>query len=391
MSFMNNLMINYIFGFSVFASLLWFYYYFGLYFLSTPTPTKKYKGRKALIVPVYNENSKELTDTINSVKRVRHEFDAILFVNDGSTNDVAEVLKKNLEEKEYYNMFRNRGKREAQAKGIQLLTDCYGKDYFDSFVMMDSDTVLTRTSVRNLCRKMVFEDVGGVTAQILVKNKTTNFLTRCMSAMYWSSSNIWRQAPANYGYQQVMNGQLTVYRAKPIIELLPKYITQTFRGVKCTYSDDRWLTHHLQTDFGLRMEYEREAIAYTYVPETFKGAWKMLMRWKKGSLRETLLVTKHFFRKPLLVLDCWWNHLVSIGQLIIRIIVVVIAFSFPLVLLYYFMIIAMISVVYGFDMLIRNPKEIPYRVGWSFLNEFYFGFIIVGAIFGLQRQSWETR
>jgi len=388
--FTSNLFLNYLLFFSIFAGSLWFYYYLGLYGFESSKPKKQYKKRVCAIIPTYNEDEKNLVDTIKSIQNCK-EIDYFVFVDDGSKNNVKEVLRENLNPENYIICAKNGGKRQAQAEGMESIVKRFGLAYFDSVVMLDSDTTFEKDAIKNLIQRMQFEDVGAVTANVKVKNRTDNFLTRCLSAMYWSSSNIWRQAPANYGYMQVTNGQLSVYRFIYIYDLLPAYLNQTFMGQKCAFSDDRWFTQHLQTDYNLRVDYEPTAVAYTYVPNKFKNTWKMFLRWKKGSMRETLLVTKHLFRKPLLVIDCWANHLVSLMQLSIRLVIIYLAFIHPMIIIYYLLIITAVSIVYGFDMLINNPKEIPYRIGYSILNELIFGWITIQAIYTIKNQGWGTR
>jgi hyaluronan synthase len=388
--FTSNFFLDFLLFFSFFAGFLWFYYYCGLYLFSTPKPRKEYAGKVAAIIPTYNEDSKNLRDTIKCIRECE-DIETFVFVDDGSKNNVKQTLTKLLPQSNYIICEKNQGKRHAQYEGIDYLTKKYGEDYFDCFVMLDSDTTFRKDAIYNLIQKMQFRDVGAVTANVLVKNRTDNLLTRGLSAMYWSSSNIWRQAPANYGYMQVTNGQLSVYRAKPLIWFRDKYLGQTFCGNKCAFSDDRWFTQHLQTDYNLRIEYEKSAIAYTYVPNMIQPCWKMMLRWKKGSLRETLLITKHIKRHPMLVLDCWWNHLVSIFQLIVRVSILILTLFHPIVFLYYLAIVTVISIVYGLNMLLENPKEIIWRIYYSFLNELIFGWLIVFAIKDLKNQGWETR
>jgi hyaluronan synthase len=386
----SNIFLNFIMIFSTIASTLWFFYYFGLYAILDRRPNKAYNGRLCLLCPVYNEDLNNLENTIKRAKENKY-LDELMFVNDGSQNDVSSVLKNNLEDWQYVDNKINQGKRHAQADGIKKIRKLYGDNYFDAFVMIDSDTLIEPNTIHELKKKLAFNNVGAVTAQVLVANRTENILTRALSAMYWSSSQIWRKSATRYNYCQTTNGQLTVYRAKPIIELLPQYLTQTFLGNKCAFSDDRWFTQHLQTDYNLRIEYEERAIAYTYVPNSYRKAWKMLLRWKKGSLRETLLVTKHFFKKPLLVLDCWWNQLVAIGQLVIRLSIIMLMFVNPLVILWYLMIVGIISMIYALDMIFHDPKQIPWRIAWSWMNELYFGYLIIFAVKGIRNQGWGTR
>ena len=388
--FTSTFFVNYLLFFSVFAITLWIYYYFGLYGLSNPIPNQSYTKRVCAVIPTYNESQENLIDTIYCIKNCK-EIEDFVFVDDGSKNNVSEVLKQFLPKENYIIADKNGGKREAQAIGMRHFVNKYSQTYFDSVVMLDSDTTFKEDAIEKLLRRMSKKNMGAVTANVQVKNREDNFLTRCLSAMYWSSSNIWRQAPANYGYMQVTNGQLSVYKFKPIYELLPIYLTQTFWGQKCAFSDDRWFTQHLQTDYSLLIDYEKESIAYTYVPNTFKSCWKMFLRWKKGSLRETLLVSKHITTNPMLVLDCWWNHLVSLFQVTIRVSVIILTFFFPMVLLYYLGVVCFISLIYGFNMIVENPREIPFRLGYSMLNEFIFGWQIIIGIYQIRNQGWATR
>jgi len=391
--FSSNFWYGYLLYFSIFAQVLWFYYYYGLYFVKIEdVKLKKYTGKTCVIVPSFNEDLVNLKDTIESVKNA-DGVDHMIFINDGSSrNDPLSLFVNSLQSNEYIYYKDNRGKRDGQVAGIFYAKKLFGENYFDTYIFMDSDTVVEKDTFTKLIRQMANPKVGAVTAQILVKNKDSNWITKSIAAMYWSASNIWRQAPANYGYMQVTNGQLSCYRAKYIDKLLPQYINQKFMGRICSMSDDRWFTQHLQIDFGLQIKYEKEAIAYTYIPEKILPAYKMFLRWKRGSLRETLLVAKHIKTKPLLVIDCWWNNLVSVFQCILRIGIIILIFFFPIVILYYMTIVAVISTYYGLEMLIHEPKQIPYRILYSFLNELVFGWVIIHAIITISQQGrWATR
>jgi len=162
----------------------------------------------------------------------------------------------------------------------------------DVFICMDSDTILKNNSIINLLKPFNDSNVGGTTACVLVKNENENFLTKSISAMYWSASKIWRQAPNSYGFVQVTNGQLSAYRYNIIMDLLSKYISQTFMKTECTLSDDRYITHHIQTDYNKKIVYVNDAEVYTYIPNSFIKCYNMFVRWKKGSWRESILILK---------------------------------------------------------------------------------------------------
>lgn len=390
--FTSNFWIGYLLFFALFAKSLWFVYYYALYGISSKKPGPLYKGKTALIVPAYNEEIDKLTDTVEHAVKAKG-IDEMVFINDGSDKtDVGGALRA-LQKKHNFrfkvvDLKQNVGKRSAQHAGLQVISDDV-----ETIVFMDSDTILQKNSVQELTRQMNDPKIGGITACILVKNKNDNLLTKATAAMYWSASHIWRQAPGNMGFIQVTNGQLSCYRASVIRDLMPRYLTQDFMGVRCTLSDDRYITHHMQTEYGLQVAYEPRAEVYTYVPNTFKGTYKMFLRWKRGAWRESLLVLSQAKKKPLLVADIWANHAVQVMQTIVRLAVLMIGiFINPMVIVYYFGVVLIISLLFGYHMIWYNIKELPYRLVYSVMNEAFFAWTHVHALLTIQHQGkWATR
>ena len=386
---LNNLML----AFVILSGIMWFYIYFGLYFVKEKTYNKLYKGKVCLIVPSYNEDLGNLENTIINIKKVKR-FDHIIFINDGSDrNSPSKLFRKYLTKDQFVDNKINQGKRHAQLDGINKAIKLFGKNYFDTFVTIDSDTIVDEQSIIELLKPMVDKNIGGTTGQVLVLNRNDNILTKCSSAMFWSSNNIWRKSPSNYGYLQVTNGALACYRAKYIIKMLPEYTNQIFMGKRCNISDDRWLTQHMQTDYNKKMIYVEKALVYTYIPTTIKATYKMLLRWKRGSLRESLLIMKNIKKTPQMVIDIALNLIIAVFQVVIRLgLLIFILFYYPIGILYYILSLAIISLIYALEMVIKNPKEVPYRIGYSIYNEFIFGWVTLHAIFTFNKQgTWATR
>ena len=177
-----------------------------------------------------------------------------------------------------------------------------------------------------------------------------------------------------------------------IKKVLPDYLNQYFMGTKCTLSDDRYLTHNIQTRFGKRIIFADKSVCETYIPTKFRPMYKMFKRWRVGGLREGFLVLKQFKKHPLLVLDVWANNLIAFMQTSVRISVIITAFFYPMVLLYYIIIISIISLMFSFHMIFNNIRELPYKIMYSLMNEVYFGWIYIHALFTIKQQgSWNTR
>lgn len=383
---MNIYWATFILLFAFFAKSVWFFYYFTLYAFPLKVWRKKFDGKTSLIIPVYNESPERLKDTIKHCLKAKG-VDEIIFVNDGSTNNTQEILQSYSGYK-IVNLCSNVGKRKAQFEGVKV-----ANPDSEVFVFMDSDTILMKKSIVMLTKPMRNKRIGGSTGCILVKNRNDNILTKCLSAMYWSASNIWREAPSSMGFIQVTNGQLACYRASIIREIMPAYIEQEFMGQSCTLSDDRYLTHHIQTDFKKRIVYVRNAVVHTYVPNTISGIYRMFLRWKRGSWRESILLLHHFWKKPVLACDVWANHIIQVGQTIIRVVMVLFFIFFtPYALLYYALVVLIISLLFGFHMIVKNAREIGYRLLYSLLNEILFSWSHIHALLTIRQQGkWVTR
>src|SRR3989344_3120864 len=372
--------------FAILAKSLWFFYYFMLYAVKDVVYAP-YNGKVAMIVPIFNEDEAILEQTIKRVKAAEgiHE---VIYVNDGSTNNAKAILDRyNGGDYTIVELKENRGKRVAQFEGMKNISPD-----IDVVVFMDSDTLLLRNSITELVKPMNEESIGGVTACIKVANRDKGLLTKSIAAMYWSASNIWRKAPSKVGYMQVTNGQLSCYRTELLWKLMPGYTDQVFMGRKCTLSDDRYITHYLQTEFGKKIVYAEKAVAFTVVPETLQKAYKMFLRLKLGSIREALLIGRKIRKKPLLVVDVWANHLIALFQTIVRIAILIIAVRNPVILVYYFGIILIVSLMFALDMIVKNIKEVPYRILFSILDEVYFRWVFLHALFTIRNQNnWGTR
>ena len=376
-------LLYFILIFNILASSYWFWMYWNIFSRKT-VKYPNYKDKVSLVVPTYNEDEKILTDTINHVKKAKglHE---IIFVNDGSKNNVLEVLKKHNDGSyKIISYEKNQGKRHAQKLGVEKATG-------DIIVFIDSDTCIMKNTVPYLVRCFNNPEIAGSTANILARNRTENILTKCLSSFYWTSSNVWRRAPSQLNYMQVTNGQCSAYRKKYLMELMNDYITQTFMGQKCHFSDDRWITQQLQIRFKKQIYYEEDAVAYTYVPNNIKQTYKMLYRWRLGAIRETFLVLKDFFKSPLLITDVWFNFIISVMQVIIRVSLIIAIILQPIVLLYYLLAILMISSYYALYMWFYNRKELFYRMVYSIIYEILFSWTTPHALLTIKNQGWVTR
>jgi chitooligosaccharide synthase NodC len=174
----------------------------------------------------------------------------------------------------------NRGKRHAQDVAFR---ECHG----EILVTIDSDTIVDRDGVRKIVEAFADPRVGAATGDIGVTNWRRNLLTRLIGMRYWVAFNQERAAQGWFRSVLCCSGPLAAYRRSVLNRVWNDYIRQTFRGISCTYGDDRHLTN-LVLAAGSDTLFVPGAKAITNAPESLRGYLKQQLRWNKSFYRELL-------------------------------------------------------------------------------------------------------
>jgi N-acetylglucosaminyltransferase len=173
---------------------------------------------------------------------------------------------------------RNTGKRAAQDEAVR-------RGRGELVVLMDSDTVLAPDAVRQAAACFGDHRVGAVSGSVGVLNAPTNLLTRLIHHRYRLRFQVERPAQGFFTSLLCCSGPFAVYRRSLLAELWPRYLTQTFAGVRCTNGDDLHLTN-LVLATGRQVLYEPLAIASTWVPRSLRLYLRQQLRWNRSFYRE---------------------------------------------------------------------------------------------------------
>jgi N-acetylglucosaminyltransferase len=172
----------------------------------------------------------------------------------------------------------NAGKRAAQDEAVR-------RGSGELVVLMDSDTVLAPDAVRQAAACFADERVGAVSGSVGVLNAPTNLLTRLIHQRYRLRFQVERPAQGFFTSLLCCSGPFAVYRRSLLAELWPRYLTQTFAGVRCTNGDDLHLTN-LVLATGRQVVFEPRAIASTWVPRSLRQYLRQQLRWNRSFYRE---------------------------------------------------------------------------------------------------------
>ena len=145
--------------------------------------------------------------------------------------------------------------------------------------------------------------MGAITGDVGVTNARKNLLTRLIGMRYWVAFNQERAAQSFFRSVLCCSGPLAGYRRSVLERVWDRYIVQSYRGVACTYGDDRHLTN-LVLDAGFDTLFVPSAHAITYAPEGIRGYLRQQLRWNKSFYRELLWTLPFMLRRsPYVVFD----------------------------------------------------------------------------------------
>ncbi len=269
---------------------------FWLVIVYRPTPDCK-NGclpRCSVIIPAYNEG-KQVYETIRSV--VASDYPPqklqIIAVDDGSVDDTwswIEYAKHKLKANIItIRLPHNQGKRKALEAGFNVSS---GK----ALVTVDSDSIVEPLTIRRLISPMVHDsNVGAVAGNVRVLNRNEGIIPRMMDVTFMYSFDFIRASQSKVNTVMCTPGALSAYRRDVVMQVLSEWINQTFLGRAATIGEDRAMTNLILRE-GYSVRFQQNAMVYTNVPVRFENLCKMLLRWGRSNVRETIAMTRFAFR-----------------------------------------------------------------------------------------------
>ncbi|SDB25164.1 hyaluronan synthase [Flavobacteriaceae bacterium MAR_2010_188] len=246
-----------------------------------------------VIVPAYNEG-KQVYDTLMSL--AESDFPEsklqLLAIDDGSKDNTWYWMKEAKlvlgDRLAIYQQPQNKGKRHALYRGFNMGTG-------EIFVTVDSDSIVKADTLRNLVSPFVVnENCGAVAGNIRVLNKKKALLPKMLDVSFTLSFEFVRSAESCLNSVLCTPGALAAYRSTAVFNCLPEWINQTFMGKASDIGEDRAMTNMILKQ-GYHVLFQRNAYAYTNVPEKYKGLYKMFIRWGRSNVRENIQMSKYVF------------------------------------------------------------------------------------------------
>jgi hyaluronan synthase len=352
--------------------------------------------RVTVIIPAYNEGAM-VEKAIYSVASSDYPLDRleIICIDDGSKDDTWEYIHR--AQKRRPNLIQairfpqNRGKREALYAGFTR-----GKG--DFFVTVDSDSVIEPGTLKQILAPMRQDPkIGAVAGNVKVYNRTANVLTRMLWVRFVLSFDFLRASQSTYGFVFCTPGALSAYRREAVFPVLEEWRHQTFLGVRCTIGEDRAFTN-LVLRRGYYTAYQRTAVVYTTVPETYLGTCRMFLRWDRSNFRESLIQLSFMFtryrrqHRLLPILDFFVRELeFPLSCIFVPLLLVTICL-YPVVLVKFVTAMALVSFILTiYYVSVERDLDFVYGVLYSFYAFLLMKWIRPYAFLTLRNGGWLTR
>jgi hyaluronan synthase len=375
------------------------FFFAGLYFALRYRPYASLSDaelpRCTVIVPAYNEGAMVRVALLSAVRSIYPpEKLHVIAIDDGSKDDTWQHIQAVAAEYPgritAIRQDRNRGKREALRRGF-LLADG------EAVITVDSDSALEPDAARELMAPIVRDPkVAAVAGRVLVLNREQSIFTRMLGARFGVAYDYDRAKQSRFGAVLCCSGVLAAYRRDAVLAVLEDWDRQTFLGVPCKIAEDRALTTWLLKT-GNKSVYQSTARGRTLMPPTYKRMWKMLVRWERGNIRETLVLLRATLR-GWRAHGGWWPVLELVAEVayypvaLLSIVAMMHFVEHPLDVARLFATVTLAAFVQSLYCL-RSERtwQFLYNIGYSLFSIFGLALLFPYSFLTVRNSGWLTR
>ncbi len=376
-------------AFQLVRTILWWRY------KSYPVPEGPLP-RVTVIIPAYNEGAM-VEKSIYAATASDYPADRleIICIDDGSKDDTCTYIQR--AQKRHPQLIKairfpkNRGKKEGLYAGFTQ-----GRGEF--FVTIDSDSIIKPDTVRQVIAPMLQDpQVGAVAGNVKVFNRVRCLMARMLAVRFVLAFDFLRASQSMYGCVTCTPGALSAYRGTALRPVLSEWRRQTFMGLPANIGEDRALTN-LVLRQGFHTVYQRSALVYTVVPETYKGLVKMYLRWDRSNFRENWVQIKFIFgnyRKKhwlLPIIDFFITQIefpltyLFLGMLLISMVI------YPIVMVKFFAGLGVLTLVWMYYYIHQERDlEFIYGIIYSYFAFFFLNWVQPWAFLTVRNDRWLTR
>ena len=305
--------LNFVFYYPLFMSYLWMMGALIFYWKERKEPPYQQPAELdvypmvAVLIPCFNEGD-NAEETISHALSLDYPNFEVIAINDGSSDNTAEVLDRlaeRFEKLRVVHLAQNQGKAVALQAG-SLLTQA------EFLIGIDGDALLDPHAAKWMIRHFLQDrTVAAVTGNPRIRTRST-LLGRIQVGEFSSIVGMIKRAQRSFGRLFTVSGVITAFRKSAVHEVgywSPNMLTE-----------DIDITWKLQRA-GWDIRFEPNALVWILMPETLNGLWKQRLRWAMGGAQVLVNNLDVFFKPKLkflwplmfeLCLTLVWSYLMLI-------------------------------------------------------------------------------
>lgn len=291
----------------------------------------------SILIPAHNEE-KMIASCVGSCLSQTRPAEEIIIINDGSTDNTAQILKTFGDKITVITLNQATGnKSKAQEIGIKSVKT-------DILIATDGDTILDNKFIENIEKEFVINNEVTVVMGY-VQSMRHNILTALREIDYTIGQDLYKRAQQYIDFILVIPGCAGAFK------------TELFRNGTITFDHDT-LTEDLDFSYkinhlGLPIRFNSDAIVYTQDPPTLYSYINQMRRWYGGGWQN---LRKHFSiiiknPKASLILSTTYLEGLILSTMVIVIPFINIMLFFKLLLIY-----VVVGIVLGIYTSIRKKR-----------------------------------
>jgi hyaluronan synthase len=278
--------------FALFMTMIWGLWLIRMILASHYWPTQfTWQSTTSVIIPVVDEPEDLFRQVLGRIVEQR-PTETIVVIN-GPRNPVLEKVCADVGVQWHWTEIA--GKRNALRLGVALSRG-------EISILVDSDTLWTPGTLRELVKPFADPAVGGVTTRQRILDPGRNVLTRWADWLENVRNEYSMPAMSVLGTVGCLPGRTIAFRRSILIGCMERFLTERFLGVFLEVSDDRALTNYTLMA-GYKTVYQSTSLVYTDAPTSLRNLMKQQFRWARGSQYNTLRMLPWMLREtPVLAL-----------------------------------------------------------------------------------------
>ena len=352
------------------------------------SPTRNHHCEPVSVVaPVFREDSEVLVNAVRSWLMAGAEEIVLVFPQDEP--DSMERARGEFAGRSGVRVLSvdNPAKRNSLTVGIRATTQ-------PIVILSDSDTLWEADLLRHLLMPFADPEVGGVGTRQRVLDASSSVWRRAADWMLDAKYLTYIPAMSRRGGVSCLSGRTVAYRRDLLLDALPDLNGETFWGRPCVSGDDGRLTW-VVLNAGYKTVYQRNAVAWTMMPNTARGFFMQRVRWARNSYRCYLRAVFRgwLFRQPMITR-------VSVLQGLLAPLSLTVGFCFAglavargdwIAFAVWLGWITCGRGIRAFDHLRQNPRNLVLLPLMTALILFALTVVKYFAFFTMNRQAWVTR